>query len=210
MDEQTSNTYSNFINFNKFQSQLNSLLTSTNKQTNNSTFSTNNNNNNNNNNETGNYLQNDSSKNQQYHFLRSNTSYNNTTTSNKNNSNDTSNSVTMLINSRPFTLSTNNNNHTTPIEASSLSVNPSLIASVSYRNYLALHDRALSTLNSNTLVKQNSYSGTPSGSFNPYETPTTSNHLTSHYESDLKQQQLINTNNNLYNSRSKSVSTSSF
>lgn len=184
---------------------MNSLLTSTNKQTNNSTSSTNNNNN-----ETGNYLQNDSSKNQQYHFLRSNTSYNNnnTTTSNKN---DTSNSVTMLINSRPFTLSTNNNNYTTPIETSSLSVNqPSLIASVSYRNYLALHDRALSTLNSNTLVKQNSYSGTPSGSFNPYETPTTSNHLTSHYETDLKQQQLINTNNNLYNSRSKSVRTSSF
>lgn len=102
----------------------------------------------------------------------------------------------MLINSRPYQLNT----YSTDPQSSS-----NLIGSVSYRNYLALHDRALTTLNSNTLTKQNSYSGTTS-SYNPYE-----NNAYSTIDQDLKtnhtmqSQQPIMTSN-YYNTRSKSVS----
>ena len=63
-----------------------------------------------------------------------------------------------------------------------------------------MHDRALTTLNANTLLKQSSgYSGAPS-SYNPYENMNYSN---APYE---QPQQTLVANTNYYNTRSKSVS----
>lgn len=83
----------------------------------------------------------------------------------------------------------------------SLSSNSNLIGSVSYRNYLALHDRALTTLNSNSLHKNNSYAGATEA------VATAGAHSTNNYlDSDTKHQQQHNLLTNNYNSRSKSVS----
>ena len=146
-----------------------------------------------------------------YHFLRSSTNYSKLNSPINNSSqyagtaNDSTipNSVSMLINSRAFTLNSNNNNSYSgfsAVDPSSLTVNSKVISPVSYRNYLALHDRALTTLNANTLLKQSSgYSGAPS-SYNPYENMNYSN---APYE---QPQQTLVANTNYYNTRSKSVS----
>jgi len=109
----------------------------------------------------------------------------------------------MLINSRAFTLNSNHNNYSgfTAVDPSYVTVNSSkAVGPVTHRNYLALNDRALTTLNANTLLKQNSgYSGALS-SYNPYENMNYSN-----THSEQPQQTLV-ANTNFYNTRSKSVS----
>jgi hypothetical protein len=220
VDEPTSNSFSNFINFNNSQSQFVLLQSPSNRPSITSFIS---NKQPSFNNETGYLTQINSSQqrpsnsnqnsNINYHFLRSSTNYSkiNLTSSTNSNSqyastnNDTiiPNSVSMLINSRAFTLNSNHNNYSgfTAVDPSYVTVNSSkAVGPVTHRNYLALNDRALTTLNANTLLKQNSgYSGALS-SYNPYESMNYSN-----THSEQPQQTLV-ANTNFYNTRSKSVS----